>query len=373
MIPKHRLLVAGGGTGGHVLAGVAIADAYRGEHQDAEVLFVGARGGIEERLVPRAGFSLELLSLGALKGVGAARRIATLLKVPIALLRSLMILARFRPTSVIGVGGYASGPVVLLARLVTRARVAILEQNAIPGFTNRVLGWFAHRVFLAFPPAEPDNPVFAAKKVEVTGNPVRKVMVPLPAPDPAKPFTVFVFGGSQGAMGINTMVLEALALLKEEDATRFKTWHWIHQTGVRDHERVKTGYLSEGVPSTHARVEEFIHDMPECYAAATVVVCRSGSSTLSELAAVGRAAVLVPFPEATDNHQEANARIFERAGASEVLLQGKELGRGQGRALLALLYTLEAQPERLRAMCQASRSLHPGDSARRIVGWYENA
>lgn len=314
--PK-TLIVAGGGTGGHVLAGVAIADAWKQKH-GGQAFFVGAKGGIEEKLVPRAGYPLELLELGALKRTSLKRRLKTLVQLPLCFVRSASILLSRRPDAIVGVGGYASGPVLLMARLlgwIWGARVAILEQNAVAGFTNRVLGRFAHRVFLAFPV---ESSSFSERKVSVTGNPVRNVLKPMPAA-PRDPFTIFIFGGSQGAQGINTLVLEALPHLEDlKPRLRF-----IHQTGEKDHDRVVEGHRAGG---THARVEKFIYDMPTAYAEASLLVCRAGSSTLAEIAAVGRASALVPFPYAADNHQEKNARIFEKAGAARVMVQAQASG-----------------------------------------------
>jgi UDP-N-acetylglucosamine--N-acetylmuramyl-(pentapeptide) pyrophosphoryl-undecaprenol N-acetylglucosamine transferase len=196
-----------------------------------------------------------------------------------------------------------------------RPLTSILEQNSVPGMTNRILGKVVHRVFCAFPGMEPR---FGAEKVLLTGNPVRSSMKPLPAAS-RDPFTIFIFGGSQGAKGINSMVIEALPLLEDlKGHLRF-----IHQTGEADFERVSQGYSAARVP---ARVEKFIHDMPAAFSEASLVICRAGSSTLSEIAAVRRAAVLVPFPFASDNHQEKNARVFSDAGAAFLLPQQSSNG-----------------------------------------------
>lgn len=310
------LIVAGGGTGGHVLAGVAVADAWRETSgEKANVLFVGARGGIEEKLVPRAGYPLSLLRLGSLNRVSWLTRLKTLFLLPFSLFKSLGILLSARPSAVLGVGGYASGPVVLMARLLSffrlmQIRTSILEQNSVPGLTNRILGRVVQCVFCAFPGMELK---FKKDKVVLTGNPIRSAIRPL-CSAPRDPFTVFIFGGSQGALGINTLVIEALPLFTDlQDHLRF-----IHQTGEKDFDRVFEAYQKAGM---NARVEKFIYDMPAAYAEASLVICRAGSSTLSEIAAVGRAAVLVPFPFASDDHQEKNARVFVDAGAAFLLVQ----------------------------------------------------
>jgi UDP-N-acetylglucosamine--N-acetylmuramyl-(pentapeptide) pyrophosphoryl-undecaprenol N-acetylglucosamine transferase len=311
-----KLLIAGGGTGGHVLAGVAIADSWRSRFgSEGTVLFVGAQGGLEEKLVPRSGYPLQLLQLGSLNRVSLKRKLKTFFQLPLSLFRSLAILLRERPQVVLGVGGYASGPVVLMARVlgwfhILRIQTGILEQNSVPGFTNRLLGRLVHSVFVAFPGMDTQ---FSGQKLVVSGNPIRSVMKPMPSAQ-RNPFTVFIFGGSQGALGVNSLVIEALPHLSDlKDQLR-----WIHQTGEKDYERVLENYRKNGV---EARVEKFIFDMPAAYQAASLLICRAGSSTLSEIAAVGRAALLIPLPTAADNHQEENAKIFVNAGASVLLRQ----------------------------------------------------
>jgi UDP-N-acetylglucosamine--N-acetylmuramyl-(pentapeptide) pyrophosphoryl-undecaprenol N-acetylglucosamine transferase len=355
MSPRTELIVAGGGTGGHVLAGVAIADAWKQAHQNSDVLFVGAQGGIEERLVPRAGYALKKLRIGSLNRVSLSRRLLTLVQLPGSFLASAWILLKERPRAVIGVGGYASGPLVLLARLLGwmwGAQVAVLEQNAVPGMTNRILARFAHKVLLAFPVGKG---LFKEHKTKVTGNPVRAQLQSLPQVK-REPFTVFIFGGSQGAMGINTLVLEALPLLQD---LRAKI-RWIHQTGEKDLERVRKSYEAAGIDG---RVEAFIHDMGSCYSQASLVVCRAGSSTLSELAAVKRASVLVPFPFASDNHQEKNARIFSERGAAELFIQGK----AKGEDLASLIRDMIQNPNRLAKMEAAVAQLSRPNAAQEIV------
>lgn len=359
-VRKHRLVVAGGGTGGHVLAGIAVADAWKerfggSDGSGAEIAFVGARGGIEERLVPLNGYPLELLEIGALNRVSWGKRLKTLCKLPFALLRSAFWLRRFQPDAVLGVGGYASGPLVLMARFLSRARTAILEQNSVPGFTNRVLGRVVQTVFTAFPGMERHFLGRSGDRLIVSGNPVRAHLSAMP---PATPpvSRIFVFGGSQGAMGVNQMVLEAARILKEQG----HTLTWVHQTGTKDFERVQSEYVRIGV---QARVEKFIDDMGSEYRAASLVVCRAGSSTLSEIASVGRAAVLVPFPLASDNHQVENAKIFVERGAAVMIEQGE----GAGPQLAQFLGECIADPSRVSAMEKAVSALARRDAAEVIV------
>ncbi len=352
-----RLIVAGGGTGGHVLAGVAIADAWKETFKDRnpEVLFVGASGGIEERLVPRAGYPLRTLKLGALNRVSGARKIKTALQLPLSMLRSALLLIQTRPKAVIGVGGYSSGPLVLMARLLGwmwGARVAILEQNAVPGFTNRILGRVSHKVLSAFPGVDSQ---FPGKQVLVTGNPVRESIRPFPRAS-RDPFTIFIFGGSQGAVGINSLVIGALPHLGEA----LKRIRLIHQTGERDFERVRQAHDRAG---TSARVEKFIYDMPEVYAAASLLICRAGSSTLAEVAAARRASILIPFPQAADNHQEKNARIFADSGAAKILTQAGSNGEDLAREILELM----RHPERIDAMEEAVGKFYRPRAAQDVV------
>jgi UDP-N-acetylglucosamine--N-acetylmuramyl-(pentapeptide) pyrophosphoryl-undecaprenol N-acetylglucosamine transferase len=314
------LFVAGGGTGGHVLAGVAIAEEWkRILGPQARVVFVGARGGIEERLVTRVGLPLRLVDLGSLKRVSLGRRLKTLIQLPLSFIRSAQWLFQERPQAVIGVGGYASGPMVLMARLVGwiwGARVGIVEQNSVPGFTNRVLSFFAHKVCAAFPGMEA---FFPTSKLSLTGNPIRLIFEELPpAQEKDGKLSVFIFGGSQGALGINKLVVEALPLI-QANPRLCNRLRFIHQTGEKDHEWVLKGHREAGFADS--RVEKFIYEMEAAYREASLVVCRAGSSTLSELARVGRASILIPFPFAADNHQEMNARVFSSAGASILLRQ----------------------------------------------------
>ncbi len=358
MSDRPMLMIAGGGTGGHVLAGVAVAEAWKEQHgQQVAVIFVGARGGMEEKLVPRAGYPLTLLRLGALNGVGLLAKLRTLCLLPFSFLRSAALLIRHRPTAVLGVGGYASGPLLLVARILSflgilNSRTAILEQNSVPGLTNRILGKLTSLIFCAFPGMEGR---FPASKVRTTGNPIRANFQPM-APASRDPFTVFIFGGSQGAVGINSLVIDALPLFSD----MLEHLRFIHQTGERDYARVKEAHERAG---TRARVEKFIYDMGDCYQQASLLICRSGSSTLAEIAAVGRAAVLVPFPAASDNHQEVNARVLVDAGAAMLLLQGKSMGLDLARIVRSSFQ----DPTAIEKMESAVRRFYRPGAAREIA------
>ncbi len=348
------LFLAGGATGGHIWAGVSVAEEWKRRYPKSKILFIGARGGLEERLVPKAGFALELLSVGSLNGVGLVRQVRTFLKLPFAFAKSLVLLLKFRPAVVLGVGGYASGPMVMTARWVGwlwGVKIAVLEQNVMPGMTNRILGRFSHQILAAFPET---RKYFGSTPVLVTGNPIRTSMKPM-APAPRDPFTIFVFGGSQGAMGINTLVLDALPHLRGL-STQIR---FIHQTGERDFDRVREGHARA---ESGARVEKFIYEMPEVYSQASLLICRAGSSTLSEIAAVRRAAILIPLVSA-DRHQEANAQVFSDRGAARVLFQK----RSTGEDLARLICELMADHSQISRMEAAVAAFHHPAAAEAVV------
>ncbi|MFO0585215.1 MAG: undecaprenyldiphospho-muramoylpentapeptide beta-N-acetylglucosaminyltransferase [Anaeromyxobacter sp.] len=336
-----RMLVAGGGTGGHVFPGIALAEEVVGRHPDNDVVFVGTSRGLEARVVPEAGFPIELIEVKGLKGKGLSALVQSLLLLPRALLQSIRILRKWRPDVVVGVGGYASGPVVLAAWLL-RIPTAVQEQNARAGFTNRVLGSFVKAVFTAFPEA---NDQFPPRKVHQLGNPIRRTLMEnfmrpdTPHPEPR----VLVFGGSQGAHALNMRVIEALPHLADlRDTVRFT-----HQTGARDREQVEKGYAACGfLPD----VREFISDMSAAYAECDLVVCRAGATTIAELTVCKRASILIPFPAAADNHQVVNARSLADAGAA-VMIEERDL---TGELLAREIRGLLANPERRERMVRAA-------------------
>ncbi|MBU1069659.1 undecaprenyldiphospho-muramoylpentapeptide beta-N-acetylglucosaminyltransferase [Myxococcota bacterium] len=304
------VLIAGGGTGGHLFPGLALAEAF--QEIGAEIHFAGSSQGIEVRAVPRAGYPLHLIPVRGIKGRGILRKILGLFMLPAAFFSSWRLLRRVRPRLVVGVGGYASGPVVWTASLLGY-RTAILEQNTVPGLTNRKLGRRVRRVYITFPESEQ---YFPGKKVRNLGNPVRRAIVESLAGGVAAtgngPLRIFIFGGSQGARAINELFMRSAALLAAKGVSIR------HQTGAADRERVEVAYREAGVK---ARVDDFIHDMAGAYAEADIVVCRAGATTCSELAIAGRPAIFIPYPHATDNHQEHNARSLVQTGAAILLLE----------------------------------------------------
>lgn len=361
-----RLVIAGGGTGGHLFPGIAIAEELRAQAPGAEVLFVGTARGIEARVCPQLGWPLELIEVSGLKTVGALGALQGLARVPRALLQSRRILKAFRPDAVVGVGGYASGPVVLAARL-AGIPTGILEQNSIPGLTNKILGKFARAVFLAF---DETRRFFAPKRVLMTGTPIRaQLKAKLVAAGTAErvrtaatPLHLFCFGGSLGARAVNALMVDAAAALRANGVRLTIT----HQTGKDDRDATAARYRAAGVDGVEVR--DFIDDMASEYARADLVIARAGAATVAELAAVGRAAILIPYPTAADNHQEINARALAEAGAAVVLRQ-RDL---DGARLAAAIRALVDDEVRLKRMQSAMKSLGRPDAAGAIVSWLQS-
>jgi UDP-N-acetylglucosamine--N-acetylmuramyl-(pentapeptide) pyrophosphoryl-undecaprenol N-acetylglucosamine transferase len=311
----NRVLIAGGGTGGHLFPALALAEELTS--RGAAVRFVGTAHGIEARAVPKAGYALDLITVSGLKRTGLGGALRGLAKLPVALWQSLRIVGAFDPDVVVGVGGYASGP-VLVAALVRGRPTAILEQNSIPGVTNRILGRLVRRAYIAL---EPARAWFPAAKTVLLGNPVRRAIREAAAEPraPGAPARVLVVGGSQGAHAINENVAGAVELL----ARRGRTLALVHQTGAADAGPIAARYAALGGAAGELTAREFIDDMAAAYARADLVVGRAGATTIAELGAVGRPAVLVPFPFAADDHQTVNARVLEQAGAACVLPQAE--------------------------------------------------
>lgn len=339
-----RVLIAGGGTGGHLFPGVALAEEVRA--RGGEVLFVGTARGIEARVLPEQGWALQMIDATGIKGRGIKGLVMGMLRLPRAWWQSLQIVRRFRPDVVVGVGGYASGPVVATAAMLLRP-TAILEQNSIPGITNRILSRVVKRVFCTFPDR---GRFFPQRKVVLTGNPIRRpILAALQAAGEGtaalaerRAPRLFVFGGSQGARAINDMLVAALPALLVA-LPGLEIWH---QTGRGDAARIEAAYAGLGLAAPRVRVAEFLSDMATPYAWCDLVLCRAGATSLAELAAAGRPAVLVPFPHATDNHQEHNARALVEAQGAVLLREGEWSAASLATAIGELL----ADPARLAAM-----------------------
>lgn len=351
--PVRRFLIAGGGTGGHIIPALAIADELKSRH-GAEILFVGTMRGLESRLVPQAGYRLELIRVGQLNNVSLATRLRTLVDLPLGLMQCVRLLREFRPDAVIGVGGYASGPAMAAAILMGIPTLAF-EPNAVPGLANRLIG---ARVRAAAVNFEPAAKYFRGARI--TGIPVRAEFFRLwPRPAGAPPH-LLVFGGSQGARVLNNILPKiAASLLDEVPGLTI-----LHQAGARHANATRAAWQASGAPANHWQVEAFLDDMPRRFADADLVLSRSGASTVAELAAAGKPAVLIPFPQAADDHQRKNAEVMAQAGAARVLLEA-DLTPEQ---LQGSLVDLLSSPERLAAMAENARSLAHPDAAERIAG-----
>ncbi len=349
-----KVVIAGGGTGGHLFPGIALAEEVVTRHPSNEVLFVGTARGLEARVVPQSGFPLELIEVRGVKGKGLFGLLAGLARVPRAVLQSLRILHETQADVVVGVGGYASFPVVVAAFL-RGIPTAIQEQNALPGLTNRLLGRIATSVFVAFDEA---MRFFPAAKTQNVGNPIRKALMEnfLRPQGRQERFGILIFGGSQGAHAINvaaTEALERLAPLRDQ-------LHILHQTGAADREATQRAYDEAGF---QAEVVEFIDDMSRAYASTRLVICRAGATTLAELTICKKAAILIPFPHAADNHQEVNARSLVEKGAA-LMIRQPDLS---GERLADEVGGLIADPDRLRRMERAAGLLGRPEAAKEIA------
>ena len=347
-----RVIIAAGGTGGHIFPGVAIAHEFKRRDSSNQILFVGTARGLESKIVPREGFDLELIRVGALKGVSVFERIKSLAGLPMSLVAARRILKRFKPDVVIGVGGYSSGPTLLMAAL-SRIPTMVVEPNAMPGFTNRVLARLVDAAALSFEDARK----YFRHLVIVTGNPVRIDFARLAKKLRGEKLHLLIFGGSQGARAINEAMTGALPLIASKKDRLAIT----HQTGEREFEKVRGAYAEAGFDE--AVVRAFIHDMANQFERADVLICRSGATTVAEVAAAGKAAIFVPFPFATDDHQRKNAEAFERAGAGRMILQ-KDLTPAR---LAAELDRLIEHPEEIDRMEEASRRMSRPHSTERAV------
>jgi UDP-N-acetylglucosamine--N-acetylmuramyl-(pentapeptide) pyrophosphoryl-undecaprenol N-acetylglucosamine transferase len=347
-----RAILAGGGTGGHVIPALAIANELNKNYQ-AEVLFIGTARGIENRLVPAAGYPLQLVRVGALKNVSLMTRAKTAFDLPRAVWDAGRMLNEFAPDVVIGVGGYASGP-AMMAALVKHIPTLAFEPNVVPGFANRVVARFVSGAAVHF-----EETAKYFRHAEVTGVPVRRAFFEIPVLADKKHGgtpTLLVFGGSQGAHAINEAMIRCLLELRRQAPGI----HIIHQTGERDYNDALAAY---GRLGGSAEVFKFIEDMPGAFARADLVVCRSGASTVAEIAAAGKPAIFVPFPRAADDHQRVNAEALARSGAAVVVEESKLEGVWLAETIAALL----GDPRRLHVMSEAARGLAHPNAARDIA------
>ena len=348
------ILIAAGGTGGHLFPGLAVAEEIMARHQNARIEFVGSTAplGLERKIVPKSGFKLHLLPVYPLKAISFAASIKGLLALPWGFVKALALVLQERPNAVLGVGGYASGPVVLAASLL-RVPSLLLEPNAIPGFTNRMLNPFVRHAACAFQEALPR---FGARAV-LTGNPVRASFKSLPQRPHERPLRLLWFGGSQGSRVLSEALVRALPDLPDASVLTI-----VHQTGASQLEGITSAYAAAGRTAT---ITPFIDDMSRAFAVADLVLCRAGATTLAELTVAGKAAILVPLKSAADDHQTWNARAFVATGAA-LMLAERDLDQ-----LASVITSLLADPQQIVAIEERSRALGRADAAARVADLIE--
>ncbi|PIQ99811.1 MAG: undecaprenyldiphospho-muramoylpentapeptide beta-N-acetylglucosaminyltransferase [Nitrospinae bacterium CG11_big_fil_rev_8_21_14_0_20_45_15] len=314
-----RVVIAGGGTGGHLFPAIALANELEKLDMDIEITFVGSKQGLESKVIPKMGWDLKTIMTSGIMGKKGIQRWTSLFKLPMGILQSTCFLLQKSPDLVVGVGGYASGPVALSAWAL-RIPILIHEQNSIPGMTNRWLGKIADKVAVSF---KESSSHFPADKVVTTGNMIREEFcIPreLAPKRRTDKFCILVLGGSQGAHSINIAMIAALGKLGDEK----EKIHIIHQTGEKDFADIQKRYSAEGFAG--ADVRPFIDDVDSCYRSASLIICRAGATTLAEITACGKMSILIPFPHAAHNHQEKNARLLESANAAEMILDAELSG-----------------------------------------------
>src|ERR1700693_2235585 len=352
-----KLLIAGGGTGGHVFPALAIAREWMSRGNERDVVLVETQRGIEMKLVPQAGLPLETLRVAGLKGKGGATLVKNLAMLGPGVADAFRVLRKHKPVAAFGVGGYAAGP-MMLATWLSGIPNVIFEPNAEPGFTNRVLATISKRIATGY-----DISARAwGKKAVVPGCPVRTEFFSIAPRAPQKPFRLLITGGSQGALAINRTIVDAMDRL----ATRKNNLAIVHQTGERDYNAVRTAYARR---EYSAEVVPFLSNMAERFAWADIIVCRAGAITAAEVAAAGRAAIFIPFGRATDSHQLRNAQEMNKQGAGRVITEDELTGERLSKEIFALLDS----PQQIERMSIAARRLSRPNAARDIVNLIEQA
>ncbi len=349
-----RLLIAGGGTGGHLFPALAVARAVEAEDPAASILFVGTLHGIEGKIVPGSDYPIRFISAHGMRKTGILNTVRAGLELPLGVFQSVAIIRSFHPDVVLGVGGYASGP-TLAAAVLMRVPTAIQEQNSVMGTTNRLLAGFVDRIFISW---ENTDPHTRPEKTMLTGNPVRDdLFEPAVQEHGRAGYNILIFGGSRGARSINQALTSNLDMLAPLTG-RIRV---LHQTGQGAVDEVKSAYDKAGID---ADVREFIDDMGPTYQWADLVVCRSGASSLAEITALGKPAIVVPYPYAIGDHQMRNAQVLESEGAVRIILD-QELKNG---ALVKEIRTVLDRPDMLSEMARKSRTFGRPDAARTIAG-----
>jgi UDP-N-acetylglucosamine--N-acetylmuramyl-(pentapeptide) pyrophosphoryl-undecaprenol N-acetylglucosamine transferase len=353
-----KVLIAAGGTGGHIYPGIAVAREIVRRSPQSEVLFVGTARGLETKIVPDNNFELALINSAGLKNVGFLGKLKGLFILPKSFFEARSLIKKFRPDVVVGAGGYVSGPVLMTASFM-RVPTLVMDSNALPGFTNRRLARFVDRAALTFEEALP----FFGRKGIVTGNPVRQEFFDISPKDMENnKFCVLIFGGSQGARAINNAMAEALEFLADYKERLQIT----HQTGEFDFEKIAEFYKRAGMET--ADVRPYIKNMVDEFARTDLIICRAGATTCAEVAAAGRAAIMIPLPTAADDHQRKNAEALARAGAARMILQ-RDLS---GDALAGEIISLINSPEKISEMATAAKKLARRDAAEATVDIIED-
>jgi UDP-N-acetylglucosamine--N-acetylmuramyl-(pentapeptide) pyrophosphoryl-undecaprenol N-acetylglucosamine transferase len=354
-----RIIIAGGGTGGHLFPGIAIAQEFQRRHAATRIIFVSTGNPLERSVLAKVGFELDCISAAGIKGRGMWHQLKSTAKIPIGILESMRIIKKFGPHLAVGLGSYSAGPVIIGAWLL-RIPTAVHEQNILPGITNRILARFAKRIYISF---EATQSRLKAENVLWTGNPVRRELLAIPDRrqngshnlDGRSPFTILIIGGSQGAHRINLAVMEALQDLQEKENLDF-----IHQTGAADAQMVEEAYRENQIRCT---VQPFFDNMAELYSGADLLICRAGATTVAEITALGKAAIFIPFPYAADDHQVFNAGSLAEQGAAEMITE-KNLN---GKILSEKIAFYAANSAALKNMATRARRFGKPDAAERIV------
>ncbi len=354
-----KVVMAGGGTGGHLFPGIAIAQELMARNSQNEVVFASTGNQFEQRVLSKMNLALERITVEGIKGRGLWNQVKSICKLPKGIIQSMRIVIRFKPNLIVGLGSYSAGPVVLAAWLL-RKKIVLHEQNLLPGITNRMLARFAVRIFVSF---EDTKVRFAPQKVQFTGNPVRHDILNYAGHHVAeeerearqKPFTILIIGGSQGAHRINLAVIEALEYLTIKEKLAF-----VHQTGAADEKTVKDAYGGHHITS---QVGSFFDHMAALYQDADLIICRAGATTVAEITALGKAVIFIPFPYAADNHQVLNAQSLSKCGAAEMILE-KDLN---GNILAEKIQYYASHPEAVSGMALKAREFGNPNAAKDIV------
>ncbi|MGI8640713.1 MAG: undecaprenyldiphospho-muramoylpentapeptide beta-N-acetylglucosaminyltransferase [Pyrinomonadaceae bacterium] len=350
-----KVLIAAGGTGGHIYPGIAVAKEIMRRDANSEVRFVGTARGLETKIVPANGFELSLINSAGLKNVGFLGKIKGLFILPMSFLTSRRLIKEFQPDVVVGAGGYVSGPVLLMASFM-RVPTLVMDSNALPGFTNRRLAPFVTKAALTFDEAVK----FFGKKGVVTGNPVRKEFFDIQPKARGEKINLLIFGGSQGARAINNAMADALVNLPKDKL------NITHQTGEFDFEKISEVYKRAGWEA--ADVRPYISDMVAEFAKSDLVICRAGATSCAELAAAGKASIMIPLPTAADDHQRKNAEALQNAGAAKMILQRDLNGENLAKEIIDLINA----PEKITAMETSAKKLAKSDAAEVTVDIIED-